>query len=954
MVMHGCFMLPVSMFVSALQIFLVIFTLLIIGNVEINPGPQELSDCSWCGFKAKTSEEHIHHQTIHSGNYNFQYRCPFSSCHHKYAKLKSVSAHLSHHSVARTEVVGETSSYTCAYCSEKVSTNCYYCKHLKKHLKEGVSVTCPLGNCSRTIQFTSINVFGTHLSQCHGGWRQDYGRSALPGFVDLPLDSDTNIPSSSRYPDNVFMSETYHGETPAVDPVDVEDQMSIGGFSNEDDSESCSSDSFRVEYDYDQIELFIAQMYAMLEGKLLVPTSTIDIIARRLAFISGIARDNMKDILSKSLTSAGVEEEMKSRIIEAVASADTLYNVHHTKNALGPCFLTDTRRTSYFKKKFKYQEAVKINLKKNPEDLEDTEQYVDVRESLRVMLEDPSVQKCIDESFTTTPSDGSIIRDYTDGSVFKESGTPMKRIDLLLYMDAFNCANPLGSAKNKYKMNAMYMTLGNFKPFMRSMLKSMRLILLVNDKSLKKTEKMFKKCFKRVMVHLKELELDGIMYKGENVVVRVQFVQGDNLGQHTIGGLIESFTGNYFCRFCEMLRENFLEDQETGEFREAAWRTPDSFQTCLRRKESQRLENYKGVKRDSPLHQLKYFKVFQPRLAPCIGHDLFIGGVADHDLAVMINHFISQGWISLRRLNNKVNKFKFTGVDSRNKPAPFNGGKKLGGHAVQNWTFIRYLPFFMGKKVKTEDPTWNLFLLLKETLEYVCAPALSSEQIEYMRSLINRYLKERKILDTKYRPKHHFFSHYADLYILFGPLIYLWTLAFEHRHQYFKRVAQICKNFINLGHTLVEKYLLLQAYQSSGIMFPDGPIVSESSNLQDDNFEENVHAFIDSCQFSSSALSVQSMHKDEISYKKEDWLLLSKSSPGKIFMGQIKAIVIDGEKCQFIVQKHEAEKWEEYGLYAVSSICELSVMENFDNPCPHPVYEFKNQQCVSLKHIFWN
>ena len=82
------------------------------------------------------------------------------------------------------------------------------------------------------------------------------------------------------------------------------------------------------------------------------------------------------------------------------------------------------------------------------------------------MFQDPSIQEEIDRSFCNSEAEEpNVVRDYTDGTVFKKRDAPKKRIDLFIFQDGFNCANVIGSAKKKYKIVGVYMTLGNIRPF---------------------------------------------------------------------------------------------------------------------------------------------------------------------------------------------------------------------------------------------------------------------------------------------------------------------------------------------------------------------------------------------------------------------------------------------------------------------------------------------------------
>ena len=70
---------------------------------------------------------------------------------------------------------------------------------------------------------------------------------------------------------------------------------------------------------------------------------------------------------------------------------------------------------------------------------------------------------------------------------------------------------------------------------------------------------------------------------------------------------------------------------------------------------------------------------------------------------------------------------------------------------------------------------------------------------------------------NKLRPKHHYISHYAGLIFEYGPLIKVWTLRFEQKLTFFKRVIRYIKNFINVTKSVTEKHELLQSLVRLGV-----------------------------------------------------------------------------------------------------------------------------------------
>lgn len=94
--------------------FIIFAMLLVIGNVELNPGPGTGSyPCCHCPFQAKTTVDHITHQKLHFGTSASTFSCPFPICHATFVSFASVNAHISHHSVPRNVLTGAVDTLEC-------------------------------------------------------------------------------------------------------------------------------------------------------------------------------------------------------------------------------------------------------------------------------------------------------------------------------------------------------------------------------------------------------------------------------------------------------------------------------------------------------------------------------------------------------------------------------------------------------------------------------------------------------------------------------------------------------------------------------------------------------------------------------------------------------------------------------------------------------------------------
>lgn len=96
---------------------------------------------------------------------------------------------------------------------------------------------------------------------------------------------------------------------------------------------------------------------------------------------------------------------------------------------------------------------------------------------------------------------------------------------------------------------------------------------------------------------------------------------------------------------------------------------------------------------------------------------------------------------------------------------------------------LRFLPFLVGAKIPENEPAWQVLVLSSVHTE---------EAIGFLDSKISEH--QHRFQDVfpqeKLTPKHHFLEHYPQLIKAFGPLLSLWTMRFEAKHSFFKRVVR--------------------------------------------------------------------------------------------------------------------------------------------------------------------
>lgn len=215
---------------------------------------------------------------------------------------------------------------------------------------------------------------------------------------------------------------------------------------------------------------------------------------------------------------------------------------------------TPYKRRKYYTKKFPYVEPVKIHCGPN-EKKTNFFYYIPIEDTLKNVMECKSYGEYV---YIEAPCiEDEILRDFTDGAVFRNNqffkDNP-RSLRLILYQDAFDIVNPLGSAKSTHSIMAVYLSIGNMPPHLRSHVNSMQLVALCPAKNFN-----HQAVYEGTVRDLKRIESQGILLKsGERIKGSLVFIAGDNLGSNGLGGFSENFSRSpYFCRYCYVSRKEY-------------------------------------------------------------------------------------------------------------------------------------------------------------------------------------------------------------------------------------------------------------------------------------------------------------------------------------------------------------------------------------------------------------
>ncbi|XP_023821499.1 uncharacterized protein LOC101158135 isoform X1 [Oryzias latipes] len=226
-------------------------------------------------------------------------------------------------------------------------------------------------------------------------------------------------------------------------------------------------------------------------------------------------------------------------------------------------FNTETKRVKYFKNKWGIVEPVDIMLgvrfdnRKNKQTgtydqvpVKDTFVYIPILETIKFIWRNSEICKLLKHHhFSKT----NVLEDFCDGSYFKAHPLFSEKpnsLQILLYYDDFETANPLGSKRTVHKVGALYFVLRNLPAKFNSALMNIHLVALFHTDDVKKYG--FDPILQPLINDIKILEHEGLYlpFSTEKVHGTICQITWDNQGMHTILGFTESFNGHYFCRLC--------------------------------------------------------------------------------------------------------------------------------------------------------------------------------------------------------------------------------------------------------------------------------------------------------------------------------------------------------------------------------------------------------------------
>lgn len=293
-----------------------------------------------------------------------------------------------------------------------------------------------------------------------------------------------------------------------------------------------------------------------------------------------------------------------------------------------------------------------------------------------------------------------------------------------------------------------------------------------------------------------DIEIEG---KLTNIRVVLCQIIGDNLALNTTLEYVISFSANYYCRLCKIYKKD-------------AEKACEEILSMLRNKENytQDLQtndtSLTGITDDCVFNVLPYFHCTL-NFSLDLMHD-FYEGIIKYDICFVLLHFINNKVISLDKINDLINNFRYGSEEIRYIPNILKKEHLEEGNlkmtARETWQFFYLLPIIIGDCIPTDSEVWELLRVLIKIIEFCLEPSFNDMQLNYLGSLIKKHHTIYQKYFGPLKPKMHLITHLPSSIRAMGPPRMYMCFRMENKHQYFKCYAHCNRNRKNIPKTFAK------------------------------------------------------------------------------------------------------------------------------------------------------
>ena len=427
--------------------------------------------------------------------------------------------------------------------------------------------------------------------------------------------------------------------------------------------------------------------------------------------------------------------------------------------------------------------------------------YVSLIASLEALLDIENVLNMV--ANPNPPTDSSLMCDFSNGTLMQSHelfSLDPHSLKIILYYDDVEITND--QTKLKHKMSMFYFQLANLYPEYRYLKKYGIEAILAP-----------------LVEELQKLGSDtGVDFKVQGGILRLRgallAVVADTPASQLLGCFKESVGGaKRKCRHC---MTDFGEMQSNFEEDNFLLRTKELHNYHLQQLEENEALNKHfskeyGITKRSILLDAPYFNVTE-QLPQDIMH-VILEGALSRTLYYVFCYFLDNTIFTLRAFNEFISDFQYGYSELKDKPVcipveeldnPFGN---LGQTATQMWLLSRVFPFFGEQHAQGCANVWQVLVTMLQITAICLSRKISINIVAYLTGLIKEHLQLfKEAFNKNITPKQHYLVHIPSQILKFGPLVRTWAMRFEAKHQQFKKIPKITKNFKNLPKTLTDRH----------------------------------------------------------------------------------------------------------------------------------------------------
>jgi hypothetical protein len=321
---------------------------------------------------------------------------------------------------------------------------------------------------------------------------------------------------------------------------------------------------------------------------------------------------------------------------------------------------------------------------------EDTYQLVFLDELLTKILENATFQMLFRQQ---SGENVEFLKEFRHGLFCRNHSFLQLHPDAIVFhfvVDAYETANVLGSHTSVHKIEALYCLIRNLPQELMSRTCNIFTIGLWNAKYVKQYG--YNQILMPLFSQLKQLEsangLEVIVHgQKTNVHGILGMFSADNLGAHSLFGFLESFSANYFCRFCMAHKDSTQTHYLASQFDR---RTREHVDSCVAQLGSASYNpSLTGIKRSCILNDLAYFHSTEQSTVDCM-HDV-LEGIIPYEVGLILQSLIDMQLFSIDNINDAIIHFNYSHSDMNSKPSvlslPVFGFRQLK-HGVWQEIFL--------------------------------------------------------------------------------------------------------------------------------------------------------------------------------------------------------------------------------------------------------------------------